>query len=64
MEKKILGTTIKELLPSKENARNSEGSFIRLKSGRIVFAYSSFQGESNHDHACSNIAIVCSDDDG
>lgn len=64
MEKKILGTTILELLPSKENARNSEGSFIRLKSGRIVFAYSSFQGESNHDNARSNISIIYSDDDG
>ena len=29
-----------DLNPSKENPRNSEGSFVTLKSGRILFYYS------------------------
>ena len=64
MDKSLLGKIIKDILPTENNARNSEGSFIRLKSGRIVFVYSSFVGASNHDHACSNIAMIYSDDDG
>ncbi len=64
MEKVFVGKIIKDLPPTIDNARNSEGSFIRLKSGRIVLAYSCFQGDSAHDNACSNIAIVYSDDEG
>ena len=64
MEKIFVGKIIKDLPPTLGNARNSEGSFIRLKSGRIVFAYSYFKGDSAHDNACCNIAMIYSDDDG
>ena len=64
MEKIFVGKIIKDLPPTIDNARNSEGSFIRLKSNRIVLAYSYFQGNSAKDDACSNIAIVYSDDEG
>ena len=30
--------------PTKENPRNSEGSFATLASGRIIFCYSQFYG--------------------
>lgn len=53
---------VKELPPSAGNKRNSEGSFVKLKNGRIVFAYSRFSGIE--DGASCDIAIVWSDDGG
>ena len=35
----MLGKIICDLAPKKNNPRNSEGAFIELKSGRIMFAY-------------------------
>lgn len=46
-----------------ENPRNSEGSFIQLKDGKILFAYSKFEGGSG-DHASGFIAGRYSADDG
>ncbi|MDB6125561.1 MAG: Sialidase [Pedosphaera sp.] len=46
-----------------ENPRNSEGAFITLKSGRISFFYSQFQGAAN-DESPARIAAVDSDDGG
>lgn len=43
--------------------RNSEGSFIQLKDGRILFAYSKFEGGSG-DHASGVIAGRYSKDGG
>jgi predicted neuraminidase len=41
-----------KLAPSKENPRNSEGDFIRLSDGRILFIYTRFSsGGSDHDKA-------------
>ncbi|NHE59865.1 exo-alpha-sialidase [Cyclobacterium sp. GBPx2] len=45
------------------NPRNSEGSFIQLKDGRILFAYSKFEGGSG-DHASAFIAGRYSSDGG
>lgn len=53
---------IKDLAPCAGNLRNSEGSFVRLKNGRIVFAYSRFIG--HEDGANCDVAMVWSDDDG
>ena len=41
-----------ELPPGPDNPRNSEGAFMPLKDGRIMFAYSRFTG-SFSDHAPS-----------
>lgn len=49
--------------PSKEHPRNSEGSFVRLKSGRILFYYSQFYGGSE-DGSAARIAAIHSDDGG
>jgi Neuraminidase (sialidase) len=49
--------------PSQANPRNSEGSFVRLKSGRILFYYSQFYGGSG-DETPARIAGIHSDDDG
>lgn len=48
--------------PTKENPRNSEGSFVQLKDGRILFVYSRFRGAS--DEAQANVASRISSDDG
>src|SRR5690242_16733442 len=37
------------LEPSANNPRNSEGDFIKLKNGRILFIYSHFTGSSGSD---------------
>lgn len=49
------------------NPRNSEGSFVTLKDGRILFAYSRYNGsrmEDWADHATADIAARVSDDGG
>lgn len=51
------------LAPSKDNPRNSEGDFIVLKSGRVVFIYTHFTGGSS-DEATAHLASRFSDDGG
>ena len=46
------------------NPRNSEGSFVTLNDGRILFAYSRYTGETQEDHADCEIACCYSGDDG
>ncbi|MGD0258485.1 MAG: sialidase family protein [Verrucomicrobiota bacterium] len=48
---------------SKENPRNSEGAFVTLKSGRILFFYTQFYGGAA-DESPARIVSICSDDDG
>ncbi len=51
------------LAPSAGNPRNSEGDFITLKDGTIMFAYSRYTGDA-HDHSPCDIAAVFSSDGG
>ncbi|MBE6602243.1 MAG: exo-alpha-sialidase [Ruminococcaceae bacterium] len=53
-----------QLPPQKDNPRNSEGAFLRGKNGEILFAYSRYHGDSSHDHATCNIALIVSHDEG
>ena len=53
-----------ELPPGPDNPRNSEGSFMPLKDGRIMFAYSRYYGKSSHDNATADIAARYSSDKG
>jgi sialidase-1 len=46
------------------NPRNSEGDFIELKDGSLLFIYSHYYGESAHDHATANLASRTSKDRG
>lgn len=66
MEYRNLGTVVRELAPdlSKDNPRNSEGSFCRTKEGRILFVYSRFRGGSAADHACADLCLMESGDGG
>ena len=49
--------------PDKQYSRHSEGDFLRLKDGRILFVYSRFQ-ESYDDGAPSDLAASWSSDEG
>jgi hypothetical protein len=62
MDKK--GKVVLELGPSAGNPRNSEGAFIDLPDGRLLFVYSRFIGDSNADDAPSCIASRYSGDGG
>ena len=55
---------VHQLPPREGNPRNSEGSFIRNKNGDILFAYSRYHGDSVHDHASCDIAMIVSSDEG
>lgn len=49
--------------PTRENPRNSEGSFATLKDGRILFCYTQFYGGAA-DHSPARIVGIESRDDG
>jgi len=49
--------------PTKDFPRNSEGSFVTLKSGRIVYFYTQFYGGAR-DHSPARIVAIQSDDEG
>lgn len=59
----ILGKIIKDFSPREGNARNSEGSFIRMKDGRIAFAFSRYNGGAQ-DHDRCDLAVTFSSDEG
>lgn len=56
--------TVWDRRPSANNPRNSEGDFIRLDDGRIMFAYSCYCGDSHLDHSPCDIAVIYSADEG
>lgn len=66
MKKTQLGKIILDLPPNMEkgNPRNSEGAFMKLPSGEIIYIYSKFKGDSGADHATSDLAILRSTDGG
>jgi sialidase-1 len=52
-----------DIQASRENPRNSEGAFVTLKSGRILFLYTQFYG-GGADESPARIVSICSDDGG
>jgi predicted neuraminidase len=56
--------TVLTLSPGANNPRNSEGDFISLKDGSILFVYSHYTGESDDDHASAYLAGRMSYDSG
>ena len=50
----MIGKRICDLVPSPENNRNSEGAFITLKDGRILFVYSRYCSEGGGDGAAAD----------
>lgn len=53
-----------DLRHKRNNPRNSEGAFITLADGRLMFAYTRFTGSSWSDHAPASIAARYSKDGG
>lgn len=64
MEHMALGTITAELGPKPDNPRNSEGTFVRLPDGELLFVYSRFRGDSSADHAFADLSLMRSQDDG
>ena len=59
---KISRKVLFELPPTEGNSRNSEGDFIRLPDGKIMFAYTRYQSSSWDDHEDSTICAIYSGD--
>ncbi len=61
-----LGRVILDLPPEREcgNPRNSEGAFLTLQDGSVLFAFTRYKGESAEDDASADICAVISHDDG
>lgn len=55
---------IRDLPPTPENNRNSEGAFTSLKDGGILFAYSRYGNQGGHDDAAADIYGMISSDNG
>ena len=55
---------VHQINSGKDNPRNSEGDFIELKDGRILFVYSRFMGGSGSDHAPAQLVGRYSNDEG
>lgn len=63
-DKLIIKEVVLQLTPGPNNPRNSEGDFVTLKDGRIMFVYSHYTGNSTSDHAPAHLAARYSDDNG
>ncbi len=61
---KKIGKQVLMLATSENNARNGEGAFLKLKDGRIMFAFSYYITSDWRDHSTSQIAVIYSNDDG
>ncbi|MBQ0125930.1 MAG: exo-alpha-sialidase [Clostridiales bacterium] len=60
---KTVGKEVLKINTTLENTRNGEGTFARLDSGDILFAYTKFD-VSQHDHGSACIAACVSHDEG
>lgn len=60
----ITSEIVLRLNAAEGNPRNSEGAFLELNDGSVIFAYSRFDGESFHDHDNADIAVIRSTDCG
>lgn len=61
---KKVGKQVLMLETDENNSRNGEGAFLRLKDGRILYAYSKFGSGTAEDYDSADIAAVFSVDDG
>ncbi len=56
--------TVDLLPPGPGNPRNTEGSFLKLKDGRLMFVYSRFSGDGPADSGAASLAARYSTDGG
>lgn len=59
----MIGKLIKDFAPNETNHRNSEGDFIQLKNGDILFVYTRYDASCD-DHASANLYASISKDNG
>ncbi len=64
MNFKKIGRQVHFIASSQNNSRNGEGSFIRLKDGRIMFGFTEFISSGREDEDVAQISVVISCDDG
>ncbi len=58
------GKIICDLIPNETNNRNSEGAFLKLKNGNLLFAYTRYRNGGCQDEADADIYGIISEDDG
>jgi hypothetical protein len=58
------GRIILDLPPTEDNNRNSEGAFIHLRDGKLLFAWSRYGADGRSDWAAADIYGMISADDG
>nr|MBQ4318379.1 exo-alpha-sialidase [Clostridia bacterium] len=61
---KKIGREVLFLGTGEGNPRNGEGTFIRLKNGQIMFAYTEYYGSDWADHAIAHLCACTSGDEG
>lgn len=61
---KKIGRQVNMISVSELNPRNGEGSFIKLGSGAIAFAFTEFRDTSREDEANADISVIYSYDEG
>ena len=61
---KKVGKEVLFLSVSENNPRNGEGTFIRLKNGDIMFAFTEYYGDCGADHGTARISACISKDEG
>lgn len=59
-----IGRQVLFLETGEDSARNGESTFIRLKDGRILFAYTQYYGGDYEDDGTARICGCCSCDEG
>lgn len=60
----MISKIVRDIPPTAANNRNSEGAFIDLKDGRILFAYSRYGNEGDSDGAAADIYGMVSANNG
>lgn len=60
----MIGKIICDLIPNKSNNRNSEGAFIKLENGNLLFAYTRYRDNDYEDQSTADIYGVLSNNDG
>lgn len=61
---KKIGRQVYFLPVNEQVKRNGEGAFIRLKDGRILYAYTQYVGNGGGDHDFARIGALYSSDEG
>ncbi|MGV8136689.1 MAG: sialidase family protein [Mangrovibacterium sp.] len=64
IEEENIRKIVLRLPPGDNNPRNSEGDFVTLKDGRILFIYSHYTGKNPGDHSPAYLAARYSSDGG